>query len=229
MDGIIYKINLTNEEVDRYLRQEEEIMVEVYDEDNRLVDNIKKTRKIPGKRKRKYCEKCKQNIARKKSKKEDKVEKFIKEINISDVDNDEITVLNGQSNKGSNIENLVERYNNLGSMNTTNIQGWYYFGQDFERKILEIRNQGQKRKTDQTARKEMYDQMMDTIINKEYVEDMDKKRDTVKEKVKGAVKVYKLFIEIGKDKIKRIKETYVTTIIKFTEEEKGKIIKRFRS
>ncbi|PKY62319.1 hypothetical protein RhiirA4_488596, partial [Rhizophagus irregularis] len=49
--------------------------------------------------------------------------------------------------------------------------------------------------------------------------------DALKEKVQGAVKIYELLIEIGEEKINNIRETYVSTIIKFTESEIDKVFK----
>jgi hypothetical protein len=222
---IIYKIKITNEEVERYLRQEEEIMVEVYDENDEVVDALKKTRKIPNPKKRKFCGKCEQTATIKKNKKENKVEKFIEEINTPNTENG---MMNEQNNNGSNsIENLVESYNNLGSGNATAISKWYRLGRDFKQKVSEMKEGTDK--LEQIVRKEIYDQMMDIITENIDVENIDKKRDAIKEKIRGTVRLYELFKKIGPNRMTRVKETTATIITKFTEKEREEIINKLRN
>jgi len=57
------------------------------------------------------------------------------------------------------------------------------------------------------------------------IEEKNRKRDALKEKIQGAVKIYELLINIGEKKINNIRETYVSTIIKFTESEIDKVFK----
>ncbi|CAB4428250.1 unnamed protein product [Rhizophagus irregularis] len=84
-------------------------------------------------------------------------------------------------------------------------------------------------KPDQTARKELYDEMMEFIIDgTENTDEKHRKREALKEKMQGVVKIYKFFIEIGQDKIYRVKETFVTTIIKLTDSEMIQIIRRIK-
>ncbi|PKY62044.1 hypothetical protein RhiirA4_432243 [Rhizophagus irregularis] len=159
---IVYKINLTKEGLEKYLRGEEKIKIEVCDESDVIIE-----KKILAKRmtnnggKRKSCGVCEENAETKKRKKEDKkrkkedkVERFIKEVSTPIKENEKMTSENqfieiDDQNEGNNndqneenndIENLVEKYLDLGDINTRAIQKWYFFGQNFERKVEEIKN-----------------------------------------------------------------------------------------
>ncbi|PKY59911.1 hypothetical protein RhiirA4_483049 [Rhizophagus irregularis] len=231
------KINLTKEELEKYLRGEERIKIEIYDGSGVIIEKkilAKKTTNNGGKRK--SCGVCEENAETKKRKKEDKVERFIKEVSTPIKENERMTSedqfieIDDQNEENDDIENLVEKYLDLGDINTRAIQKWYFLGQNFERKVEEIKNQGRRKKSDQTARRDLYNEMMRLLVKED--EDAEEKvrvRGALKERMQGAVKIYELFTEIGQDKINRIKETFVTTIIKFTESEKEEIIGHFRN
>ncbi|EXX65873.1 hypothetical protein RirG_129150 [Rhizophagus irregularis DAOM 197198w] len=65
--------------------------------------------------------------------------------------------------------------------------------------------------------------MMEFIVN-ESTDEKQKKKEALRKRMQGAIKIYKLFTEIGQDKIYRVKETFVTTIIKLTNPEIQQII-----
>ncbi|CAB4403228.1 unnamed protein product [Rhizophagus irregularis] len=149
------KINLTKEELEKYLRGKERIKIEIYDGSGVIIEKkilAKKTTNSGGKRK--SCGVCEENAETKKRKKEDKVERFIKEVSTPIKENEKMTSENqfieiDDQNEGNNndqneenndIENLVEKYLDLGDINTRAIQKWYFFGQNFERKVEEIKN-----------------------------------------------------------------------------------------
>ncbi|PKY62851.1 hypothetical protein RhiirA4_490137 [Rhizophagus irregularis] len=105
---------------------------------------------------------------------------------------------------------------------------WYCYGQSVERKIEEIKTQNKKKKSRQKIKAELYDKMMEFAAEEnDDEEEKFNKRNSLKEKTRGAVRVYKLFIEIGQEKINNVKETFVSTIIKFTEPERDQIIEYF--
>ncbi|GBC30864.1 uncharacterized protein OCT59_015991 [Rhizophagus irregularis] len=234
---IVHKINLTEEELGKYLRGEEQIKIEIHDKNEVIIEKkilAKKTTNNGGKRK--SCGVCEENAEIKKRKKEDKVEKFIKEVSTPIKGNERMTLesqftgIDNQNEEINDIENLVEKYLDLGDINSRAIQKWYFLGRDFERKVEEMKNQGRKKKSEQTARRDLYNEMMGLLVKGD--EDAEEKlrvRGALKERMQGAVKIYELFIEIRQDKINRIKETFVTTIIKFTESEKKEIIGHFRN
>ncbi|CAB4441476.1 unnamed protein product [Rhizophagus irregularis] len=234
---IVYKIGLTKEELEKYLRGEERIKIEICDGSDVIIEKKILTKRTTNNRgKRKSCGVCEENTETKKRKKEDKVERFIKEVSTPIKENERMTSedqfieIDDQNEENDDIENLVEKYLDLGDINTRAIQKWYFLGQNFERKVEEIKNQGRRKKSDQTARRDLYNEMMRLLVKED--EDAEEKvrvRGALKERMQGAVKIYKLFTEIGQDKINRIKETFVTTIIKFTESEKEEIVGHFRN
>jgi len=75
----------------------------------------------------------------------------------------------------------VEKYLDLGDMNTRAIQKWYFLGQNFERKVEEMKNQGRKKRSDQTARRDLYNEMMRLLVKED--EDAEEKV-----RVRGALK-----------------------------------------
>ncbi|POG58106.1 hypothetical protein GLOIN_2v1790846, partial [Rhizophagus irregularis DAOM 181602=DAOM 197198] len=155
----------------------------------------------------------------KRTKSENKVERFINEL-LTPVNVEDLLIPEIQNVEIHDVEKLVERYISLGNTNGKNILIWYNIGQIFEREIKARINQT---KPDQTAREELYDEMMEFIVN-ESTDEKQKKKEALRKRMQGAIKIYKLFTEIGQDKIYRVKETFVMTIIKLTNPEIQQII-----
>ncbi|PKY53451.1 hypothetical protein RhiirA4_471664 [Rhizophagus irregularis] len=83
-----------------------------------------------------------------------------------------------------------------------------------------------KGSSEQTARKELYNRIMEFLVEEnEDDERKQDKRNALKERIKRAIRVYKLFVEIGQHRINNIKETPVSTISSITKEEKAEIIR----
>jgi hypothetical protein len=161
----------------------------------------------------------------KRTKSENKVERFINEL-LTPINVEDLLIPEIQNVEIYDVEKLVERYISLGNTNGKNILIWYNIGQTFEREIKVRINQT---KPDQTAREELYDEMMEFMVNGlENIDEKQKKREALRKSMQGATKIYKLFIEVGPDKINRIKETFVTTIIKLTNPEIQQIIRRIK-
>ena len=59
-------------------------------------------------------------------------------------------------------------------------------------------------------------------------EEKRNERKALKEKIRGAVVIYELFIKIGQERIHNVKETAVRTIVKLTKLEKDRIIRKFK-
>ncbi|PKY61253.1 hypothetical protein RhiirA4_485960 [Rhizophagus irregularis] len=153
-------------------------------------------------------EEVKRRHIQKEIKKKEKLEKFIEKLNrpvkeveswkdqllgIDNQNKEQLIEVDNQDKENGEIEKLVESYNELGSMNTRVIRKWYHFGRSFERQVEAMKNQGRKRKSEQTARKDLYDKMMKLLI--------------------------------GEEKINNVRETYVSTIIKFMESEIDEVFK----
>ena len=226
---IRYKINLTKEELEKYMKGEEKIELDICDEDDeiiekRVISKNAKDKAVIRKRKRNNEEIEEEREEIKKLKKEDEIEKFRKELSFPINDNERTNEQNGEID---DIKKLVEKYLDLGDMNSRMIWKYYYLGQGFERKVVEKKNQ-ERKKSDQTVRKELYDEMMKLLV-KEKENDKEKKdkRKALKEKIRGAVMIYELFIKIGQERINNVKETAVRTIIKLTNAQKDQIIKDF--
>ncbi|PKY61382.1 hypothetical protein RhiirA4_486277 [Rhizophagus irregularis] len=219
-----YKINLTKEELEKYLCKGRKIKLKIYDEKDEPI-SLKDIYYIRLQKKKKRCLTCDNREYMKKIKSENKVEKFIKELRIP-INNKDMLIPEVQNVEIYDIEKLAERYISLGNTNGKNILEWYKIGQSFE---WEVKARISQMKPDQTARKELYDKMMEFIIDEtENTDEKHRKREALKEKMQGVVKIYKFFIEIGQDKIYRVKETFVTTIIKLTDSEMIQIIRRIK-
>ncbi|PKY61920.1 hypothetical protein RhiirA4_487568 [Rhizophagus irregularis] len=227
---IQYKINLTKEELEKYLKGKEKIELDICDENDKIIEKkvISKNMKnkvVMRKRKRNDEEIEEERQEMKKLRKEDKVERFKNELELPIKDNKEILLEESagmtQNEEIEDVKRLVEKYLDLGDMNSGIIQKYYYLGQRFERKVVEKKNQ-EKEKSDQTIRKELYDEMMKFLVEKEE-NDREKKdkRKALKEKIRGAVIIYELFIKIGQERINNVKETAVRTIIKLTTSQKN--------
>ncbi|GET60661.1 hypothetical protein GLOIN_2v1790846 [Rhizophagus irregularis DAOM 181602=DAOM 197198] len=214
-----YKINLTKEDSEKYLCKGKGIKLKIYNEDNKAISlkTIYDVR-LP-KKKKKRCLTCDNREHVKRTKSENKVERFINEL-LTPVNVEDLLIPEIQNVEIHDVEKLVERYISLGNTNGKNILIWYNIGQIFEREIKARINQT---KPDQTAREELYDEMMEFIVN-ESTDEKQKKKEALRKRMQGAIKIYKLFTEIGQDKIYRVKETFVTTIIKLTNPEIQQII-----
>jgi hypothetical protein len=226
---IQYKINLTKEELEKYSKGEK-IELDVCNENDDIIEKkvISKSIKnkiVKRKRKRNNEEVEEERQEMKKLKKEDKIEKFEKELS-SPINDNEMTY--EQNEEIEDIKKLVEKYLDLGNANSRIIWKYYHLGQGFERKVVEKKNQ-ERKKPDQTIRKELYDEMMKFLVKEEENDEEKKdKRKALKEKIRGAVVIYELFIKIGQGRINNIRETAVRTIIKLTEPEKDQIIRKFK-
>ncbi|GBC31020.2 hypothetical protein GLOIN_2v1530606 [Rhizophagus irregularis DAOM 181602=DAOM 197198] len=182
-----YKINLTKEDSEKYLCKGKGIKLKIYNEDNKAI-SLKTIYDVRPPKKKKRCLTCDNREHVKRTKSENKVERFINEL-LTPVNVEDLLIPEIQNVEIHDVEKLVERYISLGNTNSKNILIWYNIGQIFEREIKARINQT---KPDQTAREELYDEMMEFIVNE--------------------------------NKIYRVKETFVTTIIKLTNPEIQQII-----
>ncbi|PKY63055.1 hypothetical protein RhiirA4_490817 [Rhizophagus irregularis] len=133
-----------------------------------------------------------------------------------------------QNEKIEDIKRLVEKYLDLGDMNSKVIWKWFYLGRDFEQKVNRRIDQ-EREKSEQTVRKEIYNEMMEFLMKENEDDEIKKnKKKALKEKMRGAKVIYELFMKIGQERINNVKETNVTTIIKLTTSQKNQIIKDFK-
>ena len=228
---IQYKITLSKEELERYLQGEEKVEIEICNENDEIIEKKTITKRInkntdSRKRKRNEEELGEKELEVKKTKRENKLEKFIQELS-SQIDNQIGMKMEEQGEEDNDVRKLVEKYHDLGDMNSRMIWKWYYYGQSVQRKREEMKNQGKrKKKSNQTIKKDLYDQMMEILVTENIDEESKQnKREALKSRTKRAMRIYKLFIEIGSHNINKVKETSVSMISSVTKEEKGQIVK----
>jgi hypothetical protein len=56
----------------------------------------------------------------------------------------------------------------------------------------------------------------------------EKNRENLKKRIQKAINVYKLFMEIGNEKLERLREISVTFVVKLKEEQRKRIIEYFK-
>ena len=233
---IQYKINLSGEELRNYLSGEWKVEIEICNEKDEVVEKKliskrkMKDNNVNGrKRKRNNEEIDVEEEEIKRLRKEDKVEKFMKELSYPMNDSETINeITDEQDEEIDDIKKLVEKYLDLGDENSRMIWKYFYMGQGFERKVTARKNR-EREKPDQTIRKELYNEMMKFLVEEnEDDNEKENKRKALKEKIRGAIVIYELFMKIGQGRINNVKETAVRTIIKLTKPEKDQIIKKFK-
>ncbi|PKY61816.1 hypothetical protein RhiirA4_487323, partial [Rhizophagus irregularis] len=215
---IRYKINLSKEELEKYSSGEWKVEIELCNEKDEVVEKklitkrkMKSEEVNERKRKRNNEEVDVEEEKIKKLRKEDKVKVFMKELSLPMTDNkavDEITdEWNEKIEEIDDIRKLVEKYLDLEDENSKMIWKYFYMGQGFERKVTEKRNQ-EREKTDQTIRKELYNEMMKFLVKEnENDDEKENKRKALKEKIRGTIVIYELFMRIGQGRINNVKET----------------------
>ncbi|PKY57301.1 hypothetical protein RhiirA4_478269 [Rhizophagus irregularis] len=146
---IQYKINLMKEELEKYLKEEEKIELDICDENDeiiekRVISKNMKNKVIMRKRKRNNKEIEEERQEMKKLRKEDKIERFRNELELPIKGNEEMLLKESagmtQNEEVEDVKRLVEKYLDLGDMNSRIIWKYYYLGQGFERKVVEKKN-----------------------------------------------------------------------------------------
>jgi hypothetical protein len=162
--------------------------------------------------------------------KEDKVELLIKELEIPS----RIKIVINMEDEKNDIEKLVMQYEKLEIGNRLLLKDWYDYGRNFYQNI-EDRKRGnnereKKRKSEKEIRTELYNKMMEyqrDVLNEDN-EVNEKNRENLKKRIQKAINVYKLFMEIGNEKLERLREISVTFVVKLKEEQRKRIIKYFK-
>jgi hypothetical protein len=161
---------------------------------------------------------------------EDKVELLIKELETPSC----IKIVINMEDEKNDIEKLVMQYEKLEIGNRLLLKDWYDYGRNFYQNI-EDRKRGnnereKKRKSEKEIRTELYNEMMEyqrDVLNEDN-EVNEKNRENLKKRTQKAINVYKLFMEIGNEKLERLREISVTFVVKLKEEQRKKIIKYFK-
>jgi hypothetical protein len=214
---------------------------------------IVKLKKVNGSRKRKIYNKRKKEVKIRKRRKEnnsekdderniqqkeniksenensdekmDKVELLIKELDTSITP--QITVTNMETDKtkeDNDIKRLILQYGKLKKGNRKLLKDWYNYGRSFVQNLE--KKKLRTRKPEKEIKKKLYNRIVDCQMLRE--NERKNKKDALRKKTQRAIKTYELFMEIGNEKLERIRETFITTVIKLSEEQRKRIKKYFR-
>src|SRR6266498_2307613 len=202
----------------------EEIMKEGKKDEGNSSEELSELEDEPPKENRKRRREDESQETRKRNRTERKsrtIEKLIQELEIPVFEEENIEEETEEDTEGSEIRILIRMFYGIEKVNRKQIKEWFNYGRRFEQNVEETRNRSRKRIADQTARGKVYEEMkkqMPGIVTKE----------ALRKRTQGAVKVYEIFMEIGREKINRNKDCTVDTIIKLNREEIKQIKNHFR-
>ena len=149
------------------------------------------------------------------------MEELIQELE-TPVLNEEIVENEEEENIEQNdIRILVRMFHGIEKTNRKQIQRQFEYGRRFEQQVEETKNKSKKRVTDQTARERVYEEMRKQILG-------NITKEAIRKRTQGAIKIYKIFMEIGREKINRIRDCTVDKIVRLTKEEIKQIKDHFR-
>ena len=149
------------------------------------------------------------------------MEELIQELE-TPVLNEEIVENEEEENMEQNdIRILVRMFHGIEKTNRKQIQRQFEYGRRFEQQVEETKNKSKKRVTDQTARERVYEEMRKQILG-------SITKEAIRKRTQGAIKIYKIFMEIGREKINRIRDCTVDKIVRLTKEEIKQIKNHFR-
>jgi hypothetical protein len=161
--------------------------------------------------------------------KEDKVELLIKELEIPS----RIKIVINMEDEKNDIEKLMTQYEKLEIGNRLLLKDWYDYGRNFYQNVEDRKRRnekGKRRKSEKEIKTELYNEMMEhrKDILDENNEIKEKNRRNLKKRTQKAVNVYKLFIEIGNEKLERLREISVTFVVELKEEQRERIVEYFK-
>ncbi len=121
----------------------------------------------------------------------------------------------------NDIRILIRMFHGIEKVNKEQIRKWFEYGRRFEQQVEETKNQSKKRITDQTARGKVYEEMRRKMVG-------NTTKEAIRKRTQGCIKIYELFMEIGKEKMNKIKDYSVKTLVRLTKEEIKQIKDHFR-
>src|SRR2546430_1859261 len=89
---------------------------------------------------------------------------------------------------------IIKMFHKMEKLNREQIWNCYQYGRNFEQKVKEIKNQSRKRISVQIVRGKVYKKMKKQMIG-------NITKSAIRKRTQRAIKVYKLFTEIGREKI----------------------------
>ena len=220
MEEIIER-NRNNIMEENYERSSRELTEEISennqmeDEEN-LSEELSELEDEPPKinRKRKHENESQEAMKRRMiEKKSEIVKELIQELETPTLREEEITEeIEEESSRQDDINKLVKMFHGIERINKKQMRRWYEYGRKFEQKVEEIKNQKRKRVPDKMARNELYNEMRDRMSG-------NTTREAIRKRTRRAIKIYEFFTEIGSERMNRIKDCTVDTIIKLNEED----------
>jgi hypothetical protein len=160
---------------------------------------------------------------------ENKVELLIKELETPP----HIKIIINMEDEENDIEKLMTQYEKLEIGNRLLLKDWYDYGRNFYQNVEDRKRRnekGKRRKSEKEIKTELYNEMMEhrKDILDENNEIKEKNRRNLKKRTQKAVNVYKLFIEIGNEKLERLREISVTFVVELKEEQRERIVEYFK-
>ena len=150
------------------------------------------------------------------------MEELIQELETPVLGEEELTENEIEEDMEQNdIRKLIKMFHGIEKINRKQIKKWFEYGRRFEQQVEETKNKSKKRITDQTARGKVYEEMRKQITG-------NITKEAIRKRTQGCIKIYEIFMEIGRDKINRIKDCSVRTLIKLNKEEIKQIKDHFR-
>ena len=150
------------------------------------------------------------------------MEELIQELETPVLGEEELTENEIEEDMEQNdIRKLIKMFHGIEKINRKQIKKWFEYGRRFEQQVEETKSKSKKRITDQTARGKVYEEMRKQITG-------NITKEAIRKRTQGCIKIYEIFMEIGRDKINRIKDCSVRTLIKLNREEIKQIKDHFR-
>ena len=218
-------IKETFERISREMTEEtnDDDQMEMNDEEN-LSEELSELEDEPPRvsRKRRNEEELQETRKKKKlERKSELVEELIQELETPVFEEELIENEIEENMKQNDIRILVKMFHGIEKVNRKQIKKWFNYGKRFEQQVEETKNKSKKRITDQTARGRVYEEMRKQMVG-------NITKGAIRKRTQGCIKIYELFMEIGREKISRIKDCTVDKLVRLTKEEIKQIKNYFR-
>lgn len=167
-------------------------------------------------------------IEEEEKKREEKLKMLIEELNDPENGRIELTENREEINKefNDNIGKLVRQFVRIEVEKAERINEWFEYGQNFirESENITVREKCKEQTAKRNLRKKMVEKANDIIQRGHKVVTMD----AVIDSTKRAIRVWKLFVEIGDERRWRIRKTSPRFITELKMKEREQVIKYFK-
>jgi hypothetical protein len=171
----------------------------------------------------------------KEDKRKIKINKLIEELKNPPEDGSEMMIEDDDREYGNDLNDLAKKYQEVLKEKAEGIMKWYRYGQSFTRKYEEMkqennRRKGTDRKRDQDVKTELYEKVMEKlelIKENDNEEEKERKKNAFTIMTRRAIRLYEWSTEVGNERLRRIRETNVSFIVKLKDEEIDGIMRSF--